>query len=354
MSDGPAAASYLDGRGTIKRLLNHLMPDRLDRSFDRNAIALTLAGPMALVAFIGTAVIVPPPTADGAWSITVSDLLAGLVFNAWFLLPLPLVLVFGLEGVLRMRRLSLLSLSAAAVCALGALTGPLTLFAISWMLFPGDPARITLFGGVMGLASALTIVMLRDARAASLPRSVIADRTTVGQPDERPMGYECKCCGVWHDERPTAFGADMPLAVAQLADDERAARVALSSDQCILDDQHFFILGNLDVPVKDFPEVLSWSVWATLSEASFERCSELWHSEGRESEPPYFGWLSNQLPGYPRSVNIGVLVHTQPLGVRPRLEVIEESHPLRTDQREGITAARADELIHSALYGDVA
>jgi len=143
------------------------MPDRLDRSFGRNALALTLAGPMALVAFIGTAVLIPPPTTDAPWSITVGDLLAGLVFNAWFLLPLPVVLVFGLEGVLRLRRLSLLSLSATAIYALGALLGPLTMLFISWTLFPGEPARIMLFGGVMGLASALTIVTLRDPRAAS-------------------------------------------------------------------------------------------------------------------------------------------------------------------------------------------
>jgi hypothetical protein len=165
------------------------------------------------------------------------------------------------------------------------------------------------------------------------------------------MGYECSCCGVWHEERPTAFGADMPLVVAQLTDDERAARVALSSDQCILDEEHFFILGNLDIPVRESTEVITWTVWSTLSETNFERCSELWHSAGRESEPPYFGWLSNQVPGYPRSVNIKVRVHTQPLGTRPKLEVIEESHPLRTHQKDGITAAQADKLIHIALYG---
>jgi hypothetical protein len=166
------------------------------------------------------------------------------------------------------------------------------------------------------------------------------------------MGYQCGSCGDWHEERPTAFGATMPLVVAQLSEEERATRVALSSDQCILDEEHFFVIGNLDIAVRGTSEVIAWTVWSTLSSANFERCSELWHAEGREAEPPYFGWLSNQIPGYPSSLNIKVLVRTQPLGIRPNLEVIEEAHPLHEDQRQGITRARADELIHVALYGD--
>jgi hypothetical protein len=94
---------------------------------------------------------------------------------------------------------------------------------------------------------------------------------------------------------------------------------------------------------------LRWTVWSTLSEANFDRTSELWHVEGRESEPPYFGWLSNQIPGYPTSVNIKAMVHNQPVGMKPRLVVIEEGHPLVFDQEHGVTEERAEELIHASL-----
>ncbi len=97
---------------------------------------------------------------------------------------------------------------------------------------------------------------------------------------------------------------------------------------------------------------MRWTVWSTLSETNFERSSELWDSPGRESEPPYFGWLSNQIPGYPSSINIKVMVHTEPVGIRPRLRVIEDGHPLFTDQEGGITEDRAEELIHASLHGD--
>jgi len=124
----------------------------------------------------------------------------------------------------------------------------------------------------------------------------------------------------------------------------------MSSEQCVLDDEHFFVLGTLDLPVRGADEVLTWIVWSTLSRANFERTSDLWNVEGRESEPPYFGWLSNEIPGFPGSLNIKLLVHTQPLGIRPRLEVVDERHPLRDAQMNGISPEEAERLIHVALH----
>jgi hypothetical protein len=52
----------------------------------------------------------------------------------------------------------------------------------------------------------------------------------------------------------------------------------------------------------------------------------------------------------PASVNIKAMVHTEPVGVRPKIRVIDEAHPLFTDQERGITDDRAEELIHAALH----
>src|SRR5262245_17936552 len=124
------------------------------------------------------------------------------------------------------------------------------------------------------------------------------------------MGYTCATCGVWHDERPTCFGAASPAVIARIPDDERRSRVEQSSDQCVLDGEHFFILGNLDLSVEGASEPLRWTVWTTLSPSNFRRASELWTTVGRESEPAYFGWLSNQIPGYGSTINLKTLVHT--------------------------------------------
>lgn len=164
------------------------------------------------------------------------------------------------------------------------------------------------------------------------------------------MSYTCGVCGVRHDERPRCFGADLPAAVAALPDAELESRVERSSDQCILDGEHFFILGNLELPVHGSREPLAWTVWTSLNAINFERASRLWDTPGRESEPPYFGWLSNQIPGYPPCINIEVVVHTEPVGVRPRLQIIEDGHQLAVDQERGISPERADELIDAALH----
>ena len=166
------------------------------------------------------------------------------------------------------------------------------------------------------------------------------------------MSYQCKTCGATHPERPTCFGAQMPAVAAQLNEEDRERRVEISSDQCIVDNEHFFVLGTLDFPVQGSDEVVRWLVWSTLSQPNFERASELWETSGRESEPPYFGWLSNQIPGFPDSLNVKLLVHTEPLGFRPRLEVLDEGHPIWSAQRNGITSEQADKLIHVAQFGE--
>ncbi len=168
------------------------------------------------------------------------------------------------------------------------------------------------------------------------------------------MGYQCKTCGAVHPERPTCFGFDAPTVVSQLSDADRERRIAISSDQCILDDEHFFILGTLDLPIQGSDEILRWIAWSTLSRPNFERASELWSVDGRESEPPYSGWLSNRIPGFPDTLNVKILVHTAPLGCRPKFEVVEEGHPIWDAQRNGIISEKADELIHVAQFGEVA
>lgn len=167
------------------------------------------------------------------------------------------------------------------------------------------------------------------------------------------MGYQCHTCGAVHSERPTCFSFETPRIVSQLSGNDRSRRVEMSSDQCVLDEEHFFILGTLDLPVQNSDEILRWIAWSTLSKQSFERACDLWRVEGRESEPPYPGWLSNEIPGFPESLHVKLLMHTEAIGIRPRLEVVDTGHPLWSAQQKGISRERADVLIHVAQFGDV-
>jgi hypothetical protein len=126
--------------------------------------------------------------------------------------------------------------------------------------------------------------------------------------------------------------------------------VLLSSDQCIIDEQHYFILGRLVIPVTDGSE-FEWLAWVSLSEENFNRASHLWNQVGRESEPPYYCWLQSALPYEPSTVNLKAALHTQPMGSRPLVVLHESRHPLAVEQRDGIAIERVREIAEMMLHG---
>ena len=80
---------------------------------------------------------------------------------------------------------------------------------------------------------------------------------------------------------------------------------------------------------------------------------QLWTTPGRESEPPYFGFLCTELPLYqPSTLGLKTMVHTQPVGYRPTVELESTEHPLAVEQRTGITLARVQEIAELLLHPD--
>ena len=164
--------------------------------------------------------------------------------------------------------------------------------------------------------------------------------------------FECSTCGESHDGLPMSFGAEAPYWYDVIAPEERAWRAELGSDQCVIDGEHYFVRGVLEIPVRDGDESFVWGVWVSLSLKNFERMSDLWNVPGRESEPPYFGWLSTALPCYPdTTLNLKTHLQTRPLGERPSVELEPTEHPLAVEQRTGITMARVKEIGESILHG---
>jgi hypothetical protein len=89
----------------------------------------------------------------------------------------------------------------------------------------------------------------------------------------------------------------------------------------------------------------------SLSLPNFKRAFQLWEQSGRESEPPYFGWLSSLLPGYPDTLHLKTLVYTREVGRRPRIELEPTDHPLAVEQRRGITWERVQLIAELVLHG---
>jgi len=95
--------------------------------------------------------------------------------------------------------------------------------------------------------------------------------------------------GEWHDELPFAYGSDAPDYCRQIPENERDRRALLSSDQCVVDGEFFFVRANIEPPVIDADDNFQWGVWVSSSEDSFDRMNELWEAPGREDEPRCFG-----------------------------------------------------------------
>lgn len=166
------------------------------------------------------------------------------------------------------------------------------------------------------------------------------------------QGFNCAVCGQHHSEIPLAFHANAPINWLLDEGLERDQSSALTTDQCVIRGEEFYVRGLVQVPVRDDRRVFEWGVWVSLSQDNFIRMDEMWDVQGRESEPPVFGWLSTDLPGYsPRTVNLRTMVHAREVGLRPLVVLQPDEHPLAIEQREGITVGvlerRLGQLLHS-------
>ncbi|MCH7232555.1 DUF2199 domain-containing protein [Glycomyces sp. L485] len=125
----------------------------------------------------------------------------------------------------------------------------------------------------------------------------------------------------------------------------------LTSDQCVINAQHYFVKGLIEIPVIDSDDVFAWGVWVSLSRENYARLAELWETPGRESEEPYFGWLTTELPVYSSStINLKTNVHTRPVGERPFIELEPTDHLLAVEQRTGITLDRVCEIAEAVIH----
>src|SRR6266542_4166429 len=66
------------------------------------------------------------------------------------------------------------------------------------------------------------------------------------------FGYHCRTCGEYHDGIPS-FGWDQPMEYWQVPEEERATRVDLCSDACVIDGKWFFVRGYIELEPTDHP-----------------------------------------------------------------------------------------------------
>lgn len=156
------------------------------------------------------------------------------------------------------------------------------------------------------------------------------------------LPWRCSVCGEEHQglmdfgaSRPSAIPTDLRSEVPPLVPGK--TRNFLDSDFCVFEGKQFFIRCRLQLRIIGSAETFEFGLWSSLSERNFKLYFESFASETQGALGPWFGWLSNSLPGYPDTFCLKCQVHPQDGRMRPLLELEPTDHPLAVQQREGIT-----------------
>jgi hypothetical protein len=163
-------------------------------------------------------------------------------------------------------------------------------------------------------------------------------------------GFTCDSCGEWHDSLPRDLGFDEPMYVDELDDEQRSAWVTGDGNFRVRrspDETNYFIRGVIELPIAGTKDSFCYGVWTSLSEPSYLAATKA--ATADEEAGPFFGWLSNIVPGYPTTQNLKTHVHLRP-GLRAAIELEPTDHPLAVEQREGITVERWKQIVAPALH----
>ena len=125
------------------------------------------------------------------------------------------------------------------------------------------------------------------------------------------MAFRCATCSEIHEALPD-IAFDRPHYAWGVPEAERAARVLLTPDHCVIDGQDFFIRGVLELPLVDAAGSVGYGVWVSQKRENYER----------------------------------YCAHFQGPKLRPKIVVRPGDHPLALEQVRGITEARAWEIVH--------
>lgn len=167
---------------------------------------------------------------------------------------------------------------------------------------------------------------------------------------ELQTGFDCTVCGERHDVLPLKYSVNAPQAVLAVPAEEIDQRIVITADQCVIDGRDFYLRGRILVPVHELDAPFVWGVWAEISPVNFLRTNQMWHTEGREQEPPFPGWLNTDLFLFGSTLNLEVDVHTQVVGQRPQFTVRDPNHPLAIQQREGISIEQVQDIAEMIFH----
>lgn len=160
------------------------------------------------------------------------------------------------------------------------------------------------------------------------------------------MSYLCSSCGKTHDGLPD-LAFERPTIVGGVPEEDRAERVRLDGNLCIVDGEYDFIRGVIEIPIFGAAETFGIGAWVSQKSENFWTYVE--HFDSADIGP-FFGWLSNEIGfGDEPTLNLKTMAHFRGNRLRPAIELEPTDHPLALAQREGITLDQAWAFVHEHL-----
>jgi len=157
------------------------------------------------------------------------------------------------------------------------------------------------------------------------------------------MSYRCLTCGQLHDDLPH-IGSAKPDIYWDVPEEERERRIQLTTDTCILDSEHYFIRGVIEIHVHERPENFGFGAWVSQKREHFFKYQD---EPDSDQIGPFFGWVCTRIAYYPGDTYLlKALAHFRGGGLRPFIELEPTDHPLAVDQQNGIDVAKAWEIVH--------
>lgn len=163
------------------------------------------------------------------------------------------------------------------------------------------------------------------------------------------MTYRCATCGKAHDGLPD-LGFRWPDPYFGVPESERSARIRGNSDSCVIDGEDFFIRGVILIPIRGADEHFGLGVWVSQKRENFHTYLDR-HDSAEIG--PFFGWLSNRIPGYdPDTWLLKTMAHFRGRDRRPLIRLEPCDHALYRDYSDGVTLDRAWSIVHAGSRQD--
>ncbi|GGP17678.1 DUF2199 domain-containing protein [Silvimonas iriomotensis] len=168
--------------------------------------------------------------------------------------------------------------------------------------------------------------------------------------------FTCTRCGQNH-VCDTGCAFEVPYHYFNLSDEQQQSIATLDTDFCTIrhaQQTDYFVHAVLEMPVHDDPSLMySWYVWVAIDEATFKAYQDF--LRGTAPAQKTVGWLANQLPGYPDTLNMAVEFHPRGNGMRPLVffqrNPQQIAHPALQDQYGGFSVLKLRTLSEHLVHG---